>query len=78
MLDIAKELGILASVNDEGEFWEKRDVQALAKEVGCWNEGMAALVGKLKDMFGGNFEAPITKFPDFEHLEARGAKKKKE
>ena len=30
------------------------------------------MVGKLKDMFGGDFQAPIAKFPDFEHLEARG------
>jgi hypothetical protein len=74
MLDIAKELGILASVRDEGGFWEKRDVEALAREVGEWNEGMAAIVGQLKDLFGGNIEAPIAKFPDFEHLEAKGQK----
>ena len=72
LLDHAKEIGILAEVNDEGEFWEKRDVQALVREVGEWNEGMAGLVGKLKDMFGAGFDAPITQFPDFEHLEARG------
>ena len=71
---IAKELGILASVSDEGDFWENRDVEALAREVGEWNQGMAALVGKLKDMFGGNIDAPITKFPNFEHLEAEGQK----
>jgi len=76
-LDRAKELGILASVTDEGDFWEKRDLKALVQEVGEWNEGMAVLVGKLKDMFGGGFEAPITQFPDFEHLEARGRRKKK-
>jgi hypothetical protein len=76
MLDIVKELGILASVSDEGDFWEKRDVEALAKEVGEWNQGMAAFVGQLKDLFGGGFDAPITKFPDFEHLEAWGTKKK--
>ncbi|MGO9110621.1 MAG: hypothetical protein ACLP9L_15475 [Thermoguttaceae bacterium] len=74
MLDHAKEIGILASVCDEGGFWEKRDIQALAKEVGEWNQAMAALVGQLKDMFGGSFDAPITKFPDFEHLEAKGRK----
>jgi hypothetical protein len=38
---------------------------------------MAALVGRLKDMFGGDFQAPITQFPDFEHLEARGTRRKK-
>jgi hypothetical protein len=76
MLDHAKELGILASVNDEGGFWEKRDVKSLAQQVGEWNQGMAALVGQLKDMFGGDFEAPITKYADFERLEARGKKRK--
>jgi hypothetical protein len=71
MLDHAKEIGILASVRDEGGFWENRDVEALAREVGEWNQGMAALVGQLKDLFGGSFDAPITKFPDFEHLEEK-------
>ncbi len=74
MLDIAKELGILASARDEGGFWENRDVEALAKEVGEWNQGMAALVGQLKVLLGGNIDAPITKFPNFEHLEADGQK----
>jgi hypothetical protein len=76
MLDRARDLGILASVTDEGGFWEKRDVKGLVQEVGEWNEGMAALVGQLKDMFGDDFEAPITQYPDFEHLEAKGRKKK--
>jgi len=76
MLDRAKEMGILASVTDEGGFWDKRDLKALVRTIGQWNEGMAALVGKLKDMFGSDFQAPITQFPDFEHLEARGRKKK--
>ncbi len=77
LLDHAKQLGILASVSDEGDFWEKRDVRALAREVGEWNEGMAGLVGQLKDMFGADLEAPIAKYPDFEHLEAKGRQKKK-
>ena len=77
LLDHAKELGILASVSDEGDFWEKRDVKALVQEVGEWNEGMAALVGQMKDLLGGNIEAPITQLPNFEHLEARGRRKRK-
>jgi hypothetical protein len=72
VLDRAKELGILGSVSDEGSYWENRDVKALVQEVGEWNDGIAALVGKLKDLFGGDITAPITQFPDFEHLEARG------
>jgi hypothetical protein len=77
MLDHAKQLGILASVSDEGDYWEKRDVKALVQEVGEWNEGMAALVGQMKDLLGGNIEAPITQFPNFEHLEAKGQQRKK-
>jgi hypothetical protein len=76
MLDHAKQLGILASVSDEGGFWEKRDVKALAQQVGEWNEGLAGLVGQLKDLLGGDFQAPIKDFPDFEHLEAKGRKGK--
>ena len=77
MLDHAKNLGILASVSDEGDFWEKRDVKALVQEVGEWNEGMAGLVGQMKDLFGDGFEAPIKKFSNFEHLEASGRQGKK-
>ena len=33
---------------------------------------MAAFVGRLKDLLGGNIDAPITQFPNFEHLEAEG------
>jgi hypothetical protein len=77
MLDHAAKLGILASVTDEGDYWQKRDVQALAKEVGEWNENMAALVGQMKDLLGGEVKAPIAEFPDFEHLEMRGRRKKR-
>lgn len=72
MLDHAKALGILADVSDEGDYFEKRDVEALAKEVGEWNEMIAAGAGRLKDRIGSGLEAPILSFPDFEHLEAQG------
>ena len=74
MLDHAKELGILESVTDEGDFWEKRNVESLCREVGEWNEMIAGLAGQLKDRLGENLTtaAAITQFPDFEHLEARG------
>ncbi len=76
MLDHAKKLSILAKVSDEGDYWEKRDIKALAQEVGEWNEMIAAQAGQLKDLLGDKVEAPITQFPDFEHLEARGNKRK--
>lgn len=72
MLDYAKELGILAEVSDEGDFWEKRDIKALAAEVGEWNSMIGALAGAMDDATGEKAEAPIKSFPDFEHLEARG------
>ena len=72
MLDHAKQLGILQGVSDEGEFWEKRNVESLAREVGQWNGMIASLAGQLKDLLGPNLAAPITEYPDFEHLEAKG------
>lgn len=70
LLDYANELGMLNSVMDESDYWEHRDVAALARVVGNWNEMIAGFVGGLKDE--ANVEAPITEFPDFEYLEARG------
>ena len=63
-------------VSDEGDYWEHRDAQKLAKTVGDWNQMVATVVGQFKDMSGdGAIEAPITEFPDFEHLEAKGLDK---
>ena len=72
MLDQAKSLGILEDVSDEGDFWKNRDVRALAQQVGQWNEMIAAFAGELKDLLGAQVDSEITKFPDFEHLEAAG------
>ena len=75
MLDKAKELGCLADVSDEGGFWQKRDLKTLVREIGSWNEMIAAFGGKLKDVLGGGLlgvQAPITEFPNFERLEAAG------
>ncbi len=75
LLDYAKELGILADVSDEGGYWEKRDAEALAREVGEWNGFLAAFAGQLKDALGDGpvqSVSEITKFPNFEHLEAEG------
>jgi hypothetical protein len=72
MLDKAKQLGCLESASDEGGFWEQRNLQALVKEVGSWNEMIAAFGGKLKDLLGGDIEMPIANYPDFERLELAG------
>ena len=72
MLDYAKELGLLADVSDEGQFFEKRDIPALVKEIGEWNDFIAAFVGAIDDEVGQRAVAPIKEFANFEHLEAKG------
>jgi len=74
MLDFAKHLNILAEVSDEGEYWEKRDIEALVKEIGEWDSFIAGMAGQLKDALadsktGLSLYAPILERPDFEHLE---------
>lgn len=81
LLDYAKELGILEVVKDEGGYWENRNVAALIKTVGEWNAMVAGAYGIVRDAVekaGGDprgLEAEITKFSDFERLEAKGRKK---
>ncbi len=76
MLDYAKTLGMLESVSDEGGYWEQRSLEALVKEIGEWNQFIAAFAGQLKDALSGGpgkLVSEITRFPNFEHLEAVGA-----
>ena len=72
LLDHAKELGILKEVADEGDYFTNRDLKSLADEVGRWNTLIAGFAGRMKDAFGEGLESEIAKFPDFEHLEAKG------
>jgi hypothetical protein len=71
LLDAAEELGILKEVRDEGKYWDGRDIKDLATRVGDWNTMIAGWAGRLKDKFG-DVESEIAKFPNFEHLEAKG------
>jgi hypothetical protein len=78
MLDRAKQLGCLEEVSDEGGFWKRRDLPALVREIGSWNEMIAAFGGKLKDLVGSGsreLESAIAQFPNFEQLEAAGQSK---
>ena len=78
MLDRAKALSCLDTVSDEGGFWEKRNLPELVREIGSWNEMIAAFGGKLKDLVGDcalQVESPITEYPNFERLEAAGQEK---
>ena len=78
LLDKAKALGCLEQVSDEGEFWEKRDLQALSMQVGLSDQLIAAFGGLLKDLTGDGspgVELAVGKYPDFERLEATGQNK---
>ena len=74
MLDQAKAMGILEAVQDESHFWDNRDV----KGSGCPNGW--AMERPHRRVWSGNtttglaayFSAPITEYPNFEHLEAEG------
>ncbi|MDP1796268.1 MAG: hypothetical protein Q8K78_02245 [Planctomycetaceae bacterium] len=72
LLDFARSLGFVEEVSDEGNYWEARDAEALAKEVGVWNAMIAGFAGQLKDALGNGVVSAITQFPNFEHLEAHG------
>jgi hypothetical protein len=72
LLDEAAKIGLRTHVVDESGFATRRDVDHLALEVAEWNEMIAGFAGRLKDGLAGEFDAPIMRFPDFEHLEARG------
>jgi hypothetical protein len=78
LLDKAKTIGCLEQVSDEGEFWEKRDVQALSMQVGLLDQMIAAFGGLLKDLSGDGalgVDLAIGRFQDFEQLEAAGQSK---
>ena len=76
LLDFVSEMrGVTTTVHDEGKFYEKRDFKALAEEVCDWNKMIAGFLGALQGvMSADSIEAPITKHPQFELLEAAGAK----
>ena len=76
LLDFARSREeITVEVYDEGGYWEERDLEKLAREVGEWNEQIAALSGLVKDLAareGVDIASAIARFPNFEHLEAKG------
>jgi hypothetical protein len=73
ILEKAQDLGFKVNVHDEGEFWTKRDVKALAEEVGQWDQMIAVMFGTVRDASPeGMVESPIQNRPDFEHLEMKG------
>ena len=71
-LDHAARLGLLKSVLDEGEFWERRNPEALLQTAGGWNAMTAAFVGGLELVTGETLPASIKAHPAFERLEHEG------
>jgi hypothetical protein len=82
LLDLIRAGGLVrVEVHDEGGYWQKRDIEALAEKVGEWNELMAAAVSKLLQKVEGQgevVEAPIREFPNYEHLKAKGLERLEE
>lgn len=79
-LDIAKEIGFDVMVNDEGDYWNTRDHTLLLKNIGAYNEMIAGMASQIKDAakaVGMSIDAPITDYPNYEHLEADSVIKKK-
>ena len=76
LLDVAAELGILGEVSDEGDYWEGRSIEQLTERVNRYNRLVAGFVGAMRDAVedvGGDpgaLQSEITKYPNFEHLEA--------
>lgn len=64
---------VTVEVSDEGRYWEDRNLEALVKEIGDWNVFIAGMTSVIRSQAEGmTVEAPITGFPNFEHLEAKG------
>jgi len=75
MLDAAKRVGFDVTVNDESDYFEKRDVHGLVKAIGEWDQMLAGFGGVLKDAAGESgmtIESPIFARRDFETLELAG------
>jgi len=70
LLDKAKELGCRVEVDDDGDFWDARDLGQLLREVAAYNGLVAAWTGRLKDEV--DLTSPILEYPDYEHWEALG------
>ena len=48
ILEKAQDIGFQVTVYDEGEFWTKRDMKALAEMVGQWDQMLAAMFGTIR------------------------------
>ncbi len=73
----ARELGFTVKISDEGDYWPRRSLKALRRNIDEMNGVVAAAAGTLKDWCEERGEepvqAPIFSHPQFERLEAEGA-----
>ena len=70
MLDRAQEVGLAPSVHDESDYWQTRDIVALARRQGGWNENVAAWAKQVKGQTGDRLFGAIACCPSFAPVEA--------
>lgn len=59
-LDAAKAVGFEIEVDDEGGYWDDRDVQALVRQIGDWNAFILGVGERFKHYGGDNVQVAIT------------------
>lgn len=76
LLATAECAGLKVAINDEGDYWPRRNLKRLRENLDQMNSAVAALAGCLKDADedteGARVESPILAHPHFEQLEAEG------
>jgi hypothetical protein len=73
----ARQLGLAVRINDEGDYWPRRSLEALRRNLDEMNGVVAAAAGALKDWDealngSSRVQSPILAHPQFERLEAEG------
>jgi hypothetical protein len=79
MLDACEKAGILKGVRDEGEFWEKRDMGVLAKNINLSTETIRAITSAMKkpaEAAGFKVKAPIEKSANFMRVDTKKGSRK--
>ena len=73
LLSALRPLGFRVRITDEGEYWPRRSIAALHRNVEQMNALVAGMAGAMKDAGDGKgIESPIFAHKDFERLEAEG------
>lgn len=75
LLAACKTLGLRVQITDEGDYWPRRSVAALRRNLDGMNRLVAAAAGALKDSGeagAGKVQSPIFGHREFERLEAEG------